>query len=141
MKKKCFVLEISRFLSFFGNPQISKSVTSSYALLNNVSHTYACFFWILSTIQMKFGQILVCCMANISNTFLAQCWRLEPSSRAFYDFIKMTILRDQAIFNSGHLSFLTVPYSNFQKSETLESWHNWLLSNCRRFLNWKGPRT
>ena len=60
-------------------------------------------------------------MANISNMFLAQCWRLETSSRPFYDFIKMTISRDQAIFNSGHLSFLTVPYSTFQKRETLES--------------------
>ena len=59
-------------------------------------------------------------MTDISNMFLAECWRLETSFRLFYDFIKMTILRDQAIFNSGHLSFLTVPYSTFQKSETLE---------------------
>ena len=27
--------------------------------------------WVLSTIKMKFGQILVCFMANISNMFLA----------------------------------------------------------------------
>ena len=60
-------------------------------------------------------------MTKISNMFLAQCWRLETSSRPFYGFIKMTISQDQAILNSGHLSFLTVPYSPFQKSETLES--------------------
>ena len=36
---------------------------------------------------MKFGQILVCCMTNISNMFLDECWRLETSSRLFYDFI------------------------------------------------------
>ena len=48
---------------------------------------------------MKFGQILVCCMANISNMFLAECWRLETSSRLFYDFIKMTIQQDLIIFN------------------------------------------
>ena len=41
--------------------------------------------------QIKLGQMLVCCMANISNMFLAQCWRLETSSRLFHDFIKMTI--------------------------------------------------
>ena len=59
-------------------------------------------------------------MTNIFNMFLAQCWKLETSSRPFYDFIKMTISQDQAIVNSGHLSFLTVPYSPSQKSETLE---------------------
>ena len=36
------------------------------------------------------SQILVCCMINISNMFLRQYWRLETSSRPFYDFIKMT---------------------------------------------------
>ena len=46
---------------------------------------------ILSAIKMKFGKILVCYMTNISNMFLAECWRLETSSRPFYDFIKMTI--------------------------------------------------
>ena len=30
---------------------------------------------------MKLGQLLICCMANISNIFLAQCLRLETSSR------------------------------------------------------------
>ena len=33
------------------------------------------------------------------------------------------------------------PYSHFQKNEALESWHNWLLSNWNRLLNWKGPET
>ena len=87
---------------------------------------------------MKFGKILVCCMTNISNMFLAgdwQCWRLETSSRPFYNFIKMKIYQDLVIFNSLHLPFLNVPYSPFQKTETLESWHNWLLSNWSRLLN------
>ena len=87
---------------------------------------------------MKFGQILVCCMTNISNMILAQCWRLETSSRPFYDLIKIKILRGLVIFNSWHLPFLNVPYSLFQKNETLESWRNWLLSNWRRLLDWKG---
>ena len=69
---------------------------------------------------MKFGQILVCCMTNISHKFLAQCF-LKNSSRPFYNFIKMTILQDLAILNSWHLLFLVVPSSPFQKTETLES--------------------
>ena len=59
--------------------------------MHNGIYTYAYLFWIVSTIKKKFGQILVCCMANISNMFLVQNWRLETSSRAFYDSIKMTI--------------------------------------------------
>ena len=54
-------------------------------------YRFSCFFWILSTVKMKFGQMLVCYMTNISNTFFPKCWRLETSSRLFYDFIKMTI--------------------------------------------------
>ena len=90
---------------------------------------------------MKLDQILVCPMRNISNMFLAQCWRLETSFRSFYDFIKMAIDQNLAIFNSWHLPFLIVPYSHFQKNETLESWNSWLLSNLSRLLNWKGPGT
>ena len=76
-----------------------------------------------------------------TNMVLVQCWRLETSSRPFCDFIKTTIGQDLAIFNSWHLPFLIVPYSPFQKNETLESWHNWLLSNLSRLLNWKEPGT
>ena len=99
------------------------------------------FFLILSPTKMKLGQILVCYLKNISNTVLAQYWRLETSSRPFYDLIKMTIGQDLTIFNSWHLPFLIVPYSPFQKNETLESWRNWLLSNLSRLLNWKEPGT
>ena len=84
---------------------------------------------------MKFGQILVYYMANISNMFLAEFWRLETSSRLFYDFIQMTILQDQAIFNGWHMPFLIVLYSTFQKNEKLKSWHIWLLSNWDRLVN------
>ena len=60
---------------FLWKQQISKSMTSSKALLYNGSYTYAYFFLkkkILSAIKIKFGQILVCCMTNISNMYLAQ---------------------------------------------------------------------
>ena len=59
-----------------------------------------------NSIKMKFGQILVCFLTNICNMFLAQCWKLETSSRRFYDFIKVTILRCLAIFDTWYLSFL-----------------------------------
>ena len=59
----------------------------------------------------------------------------------FYDFVKMETYQDLAIINTWYLQFLIVPYLLFQKNGTLESWHNWLLSNQSRFLNWKGPGT
>ena len=34
--------------------------------------------------------------------------------------------------------FVIVFYSPFQNDETLETWHNWLLSNLGWLLNWKG---
>ena len=71
-------------------------------------HKHCCtyFFWIRSPIKRKFGQILVHCMTNIPNMFLAESWRLETSFRLFYDFIKMARQQDLAIFNGWHTSFL-----------------------------------
>ena len=67
---------------------------------------------------MKFDQILVCGIKNISNIFFSECWRVESSSRLLYDFIKITILQDLAIFNGWYLQILIIPYSPFQKNET-----------------------
>ena len=53
--------------------------------------------------------------------FLAQWCRLETGSRLFYDFIKMTILRDLALFNSWNLPYLNVSNTPFQNIERLES--------------------
>ena len=108
----------SRDIEFFvvlRNLHISKLVTSSQVLLRNASYTYAYFLWILSHIKMKFGELLVCCMTDISNMFLTECWRLETSFRLFYDFIKMTIQQDLAIFNGWYIPFLIVLYSPLQK--------------------------
>ena len=58
------------------NPQISKSATPSSMVLNNGSYSFACFFGILGTIKMKFGQIPVYFIINISEMFFGQCWRL-----------------------------------------------------------------
>ena len=119
----------------FMKPRVSKLVTSSKVLLHNASYTSAYFFWTLRSIKMKFGQILVCCVTDISNMFLAEWWRLKTSSRLYYDFIKMTIQQDLVIFNGCHILFSIVLYSPFQKNETLGSWHIWLLSNRGRLLN------
>ena len=133
----------SRYLDFcvFWNPQIAKSVTSSLASLLNGSYTFAYFFWILSTIKMKFGHILVYLITDISNMFLTQCWRLETNSRPFYDFNEMAILQELSIFRSWYLLFSIIPYWPFQKSITPETWHDWFLSNWSRLLNWKELRT
>ena len=69
---------------------------------------------------MKFGQLLVFCMTNIFSMFLVECWSLETSSRLFYDFIKMTIQQDLAIFYSWHMLFLIDIYSTFQKKKKIE---------------------
>ena len=86
-KKSCFVLEISRFLCFC---EILKfpNLWHHHRHCHIVEVTLPYFFWILSSMKMKFGRILVCCMTSISNMFLTQNWRPETSSRPFYDFIK-----------------------------------------------------
>ena len=51
----------------------------------------------LFLISFEFGQILVYLITKI---FLAHCWRLETSSRPFYDFNEMTLEKDLSIFSS-----------------------------------------
>ena len=135
MKKKwCFVLELLRFLCFC-ETRIFQNLWRHHkhchimevTLLLISFESYALSKWNL----VKY----LCCMTNISNMVLAECWRLETSSRLFYDFIKMTIQQDLAIFNGWHLPFLILLYSPFQKNKTLESWRIWLLSNWDRLLN------
>ena len=53
-------------------------------MLHNGKYTYAYFFWILSTIKMTFGQILVCSITKLSSIFLAQYFRVETISRHFF---------------------------------------------------------
>ena len=120
---------------FLWNLQTSKFLTSSQVLLHNASFTYAYFFWILSPIKMTFGQILVCCMTNISNIILAECWRLKTSSRLFHDFIKITIQQDLAVFNGWHIPFLIVVYSPFQKKFNTGILAYLVMSNWGRLLN------
>ena len=84
---------------------------------------------------MKFGQILVCCMTNISNMFLTESgdWKLVPGSFMILFYNGNTARSGH--FNARHIPFLIVLYSPFRKNETLASWHIWLLSNWGRLLN------
>ena len=98
---------------FLWNLQISKFVTPSQVLLHNVSYTYAYFFRILSPIKMKFRQILVCCMTNISIMFLAESWRLETSSRLFYHFIKYSKIWPFLMVDMYHFYFSFLFFISF----------------------------
>ena len=137
-KKQCFALEIHLDFCF---SEIHRFHNLWCHHRHDGINIFAYFFLILSTTKMKFGQVLVCCMTNISNIFLIQWWRLETSSRPFYDFIEMTKKRGLAICNSWQLPFLIVSFSPFQKYQALKSWRNWLLSNWSRLPNWKEPGT
>ena len=76
---------------------------------------------------MKFGQILVSCMTNISNMFMAQCMRQKTKFKAFYGFIKMAIKQDLAIFNTSHLPFLIIPCLRFQTYDLAKLKRTWNL--------------
>ena len=127
---------------FFWSLQISKSVTSSQTLLHNGSYTFVYFFGILSTIKTKFGQILVYLIKNISNLFLAQSWDWKLVSGYFIILMKWWYneICQFLVVDIYHFQF-SLMYSPFQKNETLESGHNWFLSNWSRLLNCKGPGT
>ena len=57
--------------------------------------------------------------------------------QALLSFYKNYSKARSGYFNSWHLPFLIVPYSPFQKHETLEFWHKSLVSSWSRLLNWK----
>ena len=136
MKKKCFVLKISRFLCFY-------EIHRFQNLWCHHRHCYIMEIILMLTFSFNpkyyqnetWSTTTVLYMANICNMFLAQFWRQEKSYRPFYYFIKMTRQWDLAIFNCWHLPFSIVALKN----ETLEPWHNWVLSNWSSLLNWKGP--
>ena len=55
--KIMFYFENVKIFMLLMNPETSKSVTSSQTLLHIRSYTYECFFRILVSLNMKFGQI------------------------------------------------------------------------------------
>ena len=106
-----------RYLDFcvFVKSTNFKICTSSWTLNHNGSCTFAYFIWIISTIKIKLGQILVYLITNISNTFSVQHWRQETGSRPLYDLNEMAIYQDLSVYSSWYLPFLILPYSSFQK--------------------------
>ena len=102
-------------------------MTSSYALLHDENYTFAYFFWILSTIK-KIGRILVCCLRNTSNMFLAK-------KTLFISLLKWQ-QPDLAIFNSLHLPFWNVPLTiSKMKHWNLDIIGYWVVIGA----DWKGP--
>ena len=122
---------------FLWNAENPKSKKSSEALPHNGSYTYADFSWILTTIKMKFGQILVCCMTNIQLSFWLDAgdWKLVPGP-----FMILLKQQDNKILPFFIVDFyhFNCPLFTFSKNETMESWHNCLLSNWSWLLNKKG---
>ena len=66
-KKTMFRSQAIQIFVFLWNPQISKSGTPWKTLLHNGSYTFASFFW--TFFLLKFGQIIIYLITNISNTF------------------------------------------------------------------------
>ena len=89
--KNC--LSFWRYLAFWVFPWICK-------LQNLWRHfKHYCIYWILFSIKMKLGEILVSLTTNISNSLLFWFWRLGPSSRLFLSF-QPVIITQQSIIMS-----------------------------------------
>ena len=75
-------------------------------IIDNRNYTCSYFLWILSTIKIKFSQLLPCCLTNICNVILARCWRLETNSRSFSDlsFLHFHIYHFHFFKNVNHLN-------------------------------------
>ena len=101
---------------FLWNPPKSKSFSILNIYTLNIKNTVTSHISFLFKMFLPVFLIIcsLCCMTNISNMFLTQCWKLETRSRTFY-FIKMAILWDLVIFNSWHVPFSNLPHSSLQK--------------------------
>ena len=80
---------------------------------------------------MKLDQILVCCMTNISNLFLAQGWRLDTSSRPFMILLKWQyskiwpfLIFDFYQFSLSLINLFTK--MNFWNLDMIGYWHYWI---------------
>ena len=87
---------------------------------------------------MKCGQIPVYCIKNISNMFLAQCWKLEASSRPFYYFIKMAVEPVDNIDNRSGQLFSQYILKYFRHYRETTNWSIVLfLVSANFFQNWR----
>ena len=111
------------------NPEISKSVTPPKILLHIKSFTFDCLLRITGTTKMKSGQISVELLVTNPNSFLHSFWRLETSSRSFYDFDKMTVWCDLRDFGSWCSLFFSIFEHIFkrEKSQKLIAVGFWLI--------------
>ena len=102
-------------------------------IINIASYIYVYFFWTLSTIKIKLGQILQYCMINIFKMLFAQCWTLETSSMPC--FIKMAV-KQYLLFLNETFSFFELKHLSF-----IHIFNNCLLISWSRLLNCKGSGT
>ena len=75
-------------------------------------------------------------MINISNIFLVQFWRLQASSKPFYNSSKINLQQDMLIFNNWYFPFLIFSVHLLKRvNEKLYTSCTWLLSNWSLLLN------
>ena len=77
----------------------SRNFKICQVIININPYTFDYFFRVPVSIKINIGHILVKFMTNISNLFLPQLWRLETSSRPFYNFDKIAVQCDLLIFD------------------------------------------
>ena len=85
--------------SRYDEPTYFKICDATQTKLHIRSYNFNCFFIILGSIKIKFAQILMQIMTNISKLFLAVLRRQRTSSKPFYDFDKMVIWYDLISFS------------------------------------------
>ena len=119
--KIMFVLEISRFSCFSEIHRFQNLWPHHrHCYIMEVTLTLISFeSWVLSNWNLVKYWYAVC------KTFLTSFW-LNAGDWKLVQGPFMILLRwqqgDLVIFDSWHLPFLIVPYSPFQKSETVKSW-------------------
>ena len=87
-------VSLAKYLDFYVFDECSRNVKICDVIIDMGAlwrlH-FRLFIRVLSSIKMKFVQVLVKLMTNIFNSFLALLRRLITSSRSFYNFDKMAV--------------------------------------------------
>ena len=70
------------------------------------------------------------CMTDISNIYLAQCWKLKTSSRPKISLKRQyNVIWPFLIIDIYHFLMSLSHLFKKKKNETLECWHNWLVTD------------
>ena len=120
---------------FLWNPQISKSVTSSQAVLHHMLISLQCY------VLTKWNLIKYYCPVWWTFLICFPCWSGKLVPGPFMILLKWQYSKTWPFLVIDIYHFQMSLIHLFKKNETLESWHDWLLSNWSRLLNWKEPGT